>query len=187
MNIAGYIARVPGGDIGTRGSAYTYIMAGNGLWLEAENPLLEARIQLASLPVRGLPLLKPRLELRHGKVPGQLAARALSAMSASSDREMYAAITWDGEYRLVLPPQERGETHVTYEVPPGHVVGIHSHGRMGAYFSTLDNLDDQGFQVEVVVGKLDRLAPAVRWTGFEPIAEVQLPIRIIIVRRKEYS
>ncbi len=161
MNLAGYIVRTRGGDIGTRGSVYTYIMAGNGLWLEAENPLLEARIQLSSLPVRGLPLLKPRLELRHGKVPQYLVAQAVFTMSASSEWEMYAAIAWDGEkYELVWPAQERTAASVVFDTVPHTVVGLHSHGRMGAFFSGIDDRDDQGFQVEVVVGKLDRLVPA---------------------------
>jgi PRTRC genetic system protein A len=161
MNLAGYIVHSPGGDLGTRGSAYTYVLAGNGLFLEAENPHLEARTHLTTVAVRGLPLLKPRLELQHGKVPGHLAALALSVMGLQPDREAFAAIAWDGNsYRLLVPPQEGNSASVVYDTVPNTVVGLHSHGRMGAFFSTFDNLDDQGFQVEIVLGHLDRLVPS---------------------------
>ncbi len=159
--LVGYIVLTRGGDIGTRGSVYTYIMAGNGLWLEAENPLLEARIQLSSLMVRGLHPLLPRLELRHGRIPAHLLSLAMDAFSARSELEGYAAIAWDGEkYELVWPAQERTATSVVYDKVPNTVVGLHSHGRMGAFFSATDDGDDLGFLLEVVVGKLDRLVPA---------------------------
>ena len=47
MNLAGYLAHTPRGDIGSRGTGYTYILARNGLFLEAENPLLRAKVLLA--------------------------------------------------------------------------------------------------------------------------------------------
>jgi PRTRC genetic system protein A len=161
VNLAGYIVRSPGGDSGTRGSAYTYVLAGDGLWLEADNGILKARACLAPVPVRGLPPAESLLELRHGRISAHLLSLAVAAFSARADLEAYAAIAWDGQsYRLVFPPQEGSCGAVTYEPVPGTVVGLHSHGRMGAFFSGTDDRDDQGFLVSVVVGKLDRLVPA---------------------------
>jgi PRTRC genetic system protein A len=161
MRPAGYIISAPGGDIGTRGTAYTYVVAGDGLWLEADNGILKARACLAPVPVRGLPPAEPLLELRHGRIPVAVLSLAVNAFSAWAHQEAYAAIVW-GElgYRVVFPPQEGTSGSVTYEPVPGTVVGLHSHGRMGAFFSGTDDRDDQGFQVSVVVGKLDRLVPA---------------------------
>ncbi|MEK7848626.1 MAG: hypothetical protein AAB270_06855 [Chloroflexota bacterium] len=160
MSLAGYVIHTPGGDIGSRGTGYTYVLAGNGLFLEASNNLLEARLLLAQERVRGLPLIEPELRLHHGRIPAHLLALAVGVLSAQPDLETYAAIVWSGgEYRLVVPEQDQGEAHVTYQVPPGTVVGLHSHGRMGAFFSTIDDLDDQGFQVSVVLGKLGALVP----------------------------
>ncbi|KKN39328.1 hypothetical protein LCGC14_0744330 [marine sediment metagenome] len=163
MNLAGHITRTPEGDIGTRGSVYTYVLAGNGLWLEADNGLLEVRACLARKEVRGLPPAAPLLELRHGLIPPQLFSQAIEAFSARPDLEWYAAIVHDGQgYRLVLPPQKGSGGSVTYVPVPGTVVGLHSHGRMGAFFSGTDDQDDQGFLVSVVVGGLDRLVPTVK-------------------------
>ena len=159
MRPAGYL--IHGAEAG-RGAGYTYVMAGNGLFLEAENPLITARLHLAEALVRGLEPLGELLELRHGRVPGHLLSLVMDVMTTDREREMYAAIVWDGGYRIVLPPQEAGPTHVTYETVPETVVNIHSHGRMEAFFSSADDADDQGFTVSVVVGRLDSLFPEVK-------------------------
>lgn len=161
MKLVDYQIHSRDGPTGERGSAYTYVLAGNGLFLEAENHLLAVRVLLAPAEVRGLLPLEPRLELRHGRIPAHLLPLAVNAFSARADQETYAAIAWDGEgYRVVFPPQVGNGGSVTYEPVPGTVVGLHSHGRMGAFFSGTDDRDDKGFQVSVVVGKLDRLVPA---------------------------
>ena len=159
MRPVGYL--VHGAEAG-RGTGYNYVMAGNGLFLEAEGPLITARVSLAEARVRGLPPLEELLELRHGMVPGHLLDLVVDVMSAVPDREMYAAIAWnDGEYRVVVPPQEPGPGYVEYETVPGTVVNAHSHGRMGAFFSSTDDADDQGFVVSVVVGRLNTLFPQI--------------------------
>ena len=159
MRLVGY--RIHDLDLGSPGEAYTYAMAGNGLFLEAGNGLLRARILLAGAVVRGLAPLESFLELRHGPIPVHLLALAISAMPA--DVESYAAIVWDGlTYRVAFPPQERGDAHVTYEPVPGTVVGLHSHGAMEAFFSYQDDRDEQGFQVSMVVGEVGRLIPAAK-------------------------
>ena len=167
MRPVGYIIYTPTtpvtGPLEERGMAYTYVLAGNGLFLEAENALLRARILIAPAQVRGLPALVPYLELRHGLIPGYLMDLVVSACGATPDREVYAAIAWDGQdYRVVVPPQEGSGGHVDYEVVPNTVVGIHSHGSMGAFFSGTDTRDDQGFIVSVVLGELGHLVPQAR-------------------------
>lgn len=163
MNLAGYLINTSPLPKGERGAGYTYILAGNGLFLEAGNPLLEARILVAPAQVRGLAFLEPFLELRHGRVPGHLLDLVVGVCSARPDQEVYAAIAWDGqEYRTIMPPQEGGGGHVSYEAVPGTVVGVHSHGRMGAFFSSTDDADDQGFLVLVVLGEVGRLVPRAR-------------------------
>jgi len=162
MRPVGYLLNTEGGLVGEPGPFYNYILAGNGVFLEAENPLLRARVCIAEARVRGLCPLEPCLELRHGKVPGYLLALAVNTMLTSPDREMYAAIVWDEQYRIRLPGQEGDGGHLTYEPVPGTVVGIHSHGRMGAFFSFTDDQDEQGLLVAVVLGHLDTLLPQVR-------------------------
>ena len=162
MKPAGYLINTPL-PIGERGTAYTYVLAGNGVFLEAENPLVRTRILLAEASVRGLAPLGPYLELKHSLVPGYLMDLVVSACCARPDQEVYAAIAWDGqEYRVVFPVQDGGGGHVSYEVVPNTVVGVHSHGGMGAFFSSTDDADDQGFLVSVVLGEVGRLVPMAR-------------------------
>ncbi len=168
MNIAGYAVNWPPGGGEPRPHplqepAYTYILAGNGIFLEAHNSLMGVRIPLAEASVRGLAPLGAFLELRHGRIPGYLLDLVASSFGAMPDRETYAAIVWEGEYGIRMPSQEGGGGHVTYEVIPNTVVNLHSHpGGLPAKFSPTDNLDDQGFQVSVVVAEVSRLIPCAR-------------------------
>ena len=163
MRPVGYLLNTEGGLAGEPGLFYNYILAGNGLFLEAENPLLRARVHLAEARVRGLRPLEPCLELRHGRVPGHLLTLAVNTMLTSPDREMYAAITWEADrYRILVPGQERDRGHVTYEPTAGTLVGIHSHGHMGAFFSSTDDQDEQGLLAAVVLGHLETLLPQAR-------------------------
>jgi len=149
--------------MGERGIGYTYVLAGNGLLLEAENAHLRVRIPLAEVPVRGLPPVVTELQLKHGMIPGELLDLTVSLCSARPDQEVYVAIAWDGqEYRITVPPQEGSGGHVSYETVPNTVVGVHSHGRMGDFFSSTDDADDQGFLVSVVLGEVGRLVPTAR-------------------------
>jgi PRTRC genetic system protein A len=80
---------------------------------------------------------------------------------AGSDREQYLAITWEDEYRLRMPGQERNGASVKYESLPSSVMDIHSHGRMDAFFSYTDDSDEKGLRLYMVVGRLDTLLPEV--------------------------
>ena len=163
MKQVGYLLNTPGGPAGEPGPFYNYILAGNGLFLTAENPQLRALISLAEARVRGLWPLEPLLELRHGRIPAQLLSLVVGTMCACPDREMYASIIWDGErYAIRLPEQERDAGHVTYETLRGTVAEIHSHGKMKAFFSDVDDRDEQGFLVSVVLGRVDTLLPEAR-------------------------
>jgi PRTRC genetic system protein A len=163
VKAVGYLLNTPGGPAGEPGPFYNYILAGNGLFLEADKPLLRARLRLAEARVRGLRPLEPFLELRHGKIPAHLLALLVGAMGARPDREMFASIIWDGErYALRLPEQEADGGHVTYQTIRGTVVGIHSHGGMEAFFSDTDDRDDQSFLVSLVLGRVDSLLPQIR-------------------------
>ncbi len=163
MNIAGYVI-CSSPPVGQPGSGYTYVLGGNGLFLDAHNSLMGVRIPLADAPVRGLPPLEPYLWLVHGKVPSHLLDLVVSACSARADQEVYAAIVWEeGCYGIRIPSQDCTAGSIKYETAPNTVVNLHSHpGKLGAFFSGTDNRDDQGFQVSVVVAEVSRLIPCVR-------------------------
>ncbi len=76
--------------------------------------------------------------------------------------EAMVAVVWSGTaYEVACPPQDASASHVTYEKSPGTVLELHSHHRMPAYFSTIDDADEQGLELYGVVGRLHTDRPEV--------------------------
>jgi PRTRC genetic system protein A len=163
----GYLLNKREGLEGEPGLFYDYIVAGNGLFIRtsrknlAQNTLIEATICIGPVEIRGLSVLDERIELVHGKIPRRLYDLSLSVFMASSDREQYLAITWENEYCLRMPTQDRNGASVQYETLPSSIMDIHSHGHMKAFFSFTDDRDEQGLRLYMVVGRLDTLLPEV--------------------------
>jgi PRTRC genetic system protein A len=146
---------------GEPGLFYDYIVAGNGLFIRACNSLIKGTLCISPVEIRGLNPLEEQVELVHGKIPRRLYDLSLSVLMASSEREQYLAITWEDEYRLRMPSQERHEASVKYDKLLSSVMDIHSHGHMRAFFSGTDDDDEQGLRLYMVVGRLDTLLPKV--------------------------
>lgn len=164
MNQVGYLIQCSDGLHGSRGPYYDYLLAGNGLFIEARSSLLSGRAQVAKAQVRGLPDLQPDLKLVNGLIPGLLWELAMNAMLVNSQKETFVAIQWVkeiGRYILRFPEQKQGETSVVYQCLDNIVLEIHSHASMRAFFSPQDNADEQGFRIYCVIGKLSEL-PQVR-------------------------
>jgi len=157
----GYLLNKREGLNGEPGLFYDYILTENGLFIRAQNPLIKGTLCISPVEIRGLSPLYEQIELVHGKIPRHLYDLSLSVLIASSDREQYLAITWENEYRLRIPTQDRSSAEVKYENLPSSVMDIHSHGRMKAWFSGTDNRDEQGLRLYMVVGRLDTLLPEV--------------------------
>lgn len=153
---AGYLVKLQSGLTGERGAAYDYVLAGNGVWVEAEGELMAARIQVADGQVRGLPELDQQVKLRHGMIPAYLFDLALNVMLAAPDRETYAGIIWTDRYQLYVPEQVRKSSTVTYRAADNTVLELHSHGLLNAFFSEQDDSDEQGLKIYGVLGQLHR-------------------------------
>lgn len=161
MRPVGYLLNTSEGLAGEPGLFYDYILAGNGLFVRAGNPLLEATVLVAQARVRGLLPLSEELRLLKGRVPTALYDLALSVLAAFPWQECYLAVTWEDGYHLRGPPQEGDGGGVEYERLPDTVLDIHSHARMRPFFSWTDDSDEQGLRVYMVVGRLDTLWPEV--------------------------
>jgi len=160
----GYLLNTEDGLIGERGIFYDYILAGNGVFIRAGNPLIKATVAVSEATIRGLqPLqgVQGGVELRHGRIPRHIYDLALSALMVNPRLELLVEVVWDEGYHLKAPPQEAGECSINYQPLPDTVLEFHSHGLMGAFFSTADNRDEQGLCIYAVAGKLDRLIPDV--------------------------
>lgn len=162
MNPVGYLTNTAKGLEGESGIGYNYILAANGLFLRASNPLLSATIQIAPAEVRGLGHLTERLELTHGRIPWSLMEYVLHFLVSPGREELYLAVVWEnGAYQRVIPTQSGGPTSVQYQRARHVLLDIHTHGKMRAFFSGTDDRDEQGFQLYMVVGRLDHLVKEV--------------------------
>ena len=151
----GYLQKRPDGLDGERGLYYDYVLASNGLFIEAEGKLIAARVPVAACEVRGLAPLEPRFVLRYGRIPQRFFDLALSAFLVDTSKERYVAVTWQDGYHLYVPEQETEAAKVEYQMGDSIVLDLHSHGKMEAWFSTKDNEDETGMKLYGVVGKLD--------------------------------
>jgi hypothetical protein len=52
-----------------QGLAFDYLLAGDGIYLVAENDDLQVRVPIAGCSVRGLPPVYPACNLKHGRLP----------------------------------------------------------------------------------------------------------------------
>ena len=186
MELVGYLTYTKEGADGVRGLFYDYLLASNGVFIEAKGAWITARVQVAEASIRGLAPLDPAVRLHFGKIPQSYFDLAVGEMMKTPSQERYVAITHNGNYHVHIPEQTDGAAHVKYTNPDAVVVDLHSHGRMLPFFSGEDNRDDQGLRVSGVIGQLDKgpvLALRVGIYGYyaavawEDIFEGQLSMR----------
>ena len=159
----GYLVNHPGGLAGVQGIGYDYVLGSEGVYVQSRSAHLVARVPVAPCTVRGLAPVAENLQLTHGPIPAQLFELGLGWFQDAPDTERLFAVRWDGRaYRLVVPPQAGTATRLAYLPPAGVVAEFHSHGGSRAFFSAIDNRDEQGFRIYGVVGRLDAPLPELR-------------------------
>lgn len=140
------------------GTAYNYIVAGDGVYIRAESHHLAVCIPIADAEVRGLPPCTPHFVMKHGLIPQRFFDLAFSVFLAHPEHERFVAITWrDGAYQIVVPDQVCEAASVHYVPVPDTVLELHSHGLMTPFFSSTDDKDEQGLRLYGVVGSLGKI------------------------------
>ena len=155
MKMVGYLVNHPDGLVGERGLYYNYILASNGLFIEAESPLIAARVPVAECEVRGLAPMKTRVSLTYGSIPQHFFDLALDTFLADPVNEHYVAVTASAGYHFYVPVQDRNTGSVVYEVGKSVILDLHSHGHMQASFSGQDDRDEKGLKLYGVIGNLN--------------------------------
>ena len=167
---------------GTIGSAYNFIMTGNGLAIQAENNHIWARFIIAPAEVRGLPKINEcSFKIKHGRIPQRFWDLALSVFLASPEVERYAGIRWDGQgYALYISPQDGKAASLSYDCGQDIVFEMHSHPGMKPFFSGTDDKDEQGMKVYGVLGytlkdysHLNGGLPVTQW---EPLINLRIGV-----------
>jgi PRTRC genetic system protein A len=144
------------------GSLFEYLMAGNGVFVRGEREGLSALFPIAKASIRGLADLKWAVHLTNGRVPGELLSEAVEHAREAAKRHLESLyhFTWDGKWNLEIPPQDQSGGAVrptdcgagsSYQQA---VVELHSHHRMRADFSNIDDADETGFRIYGVMGRL---------------------------------
>lgn len=159
--LVGYLTNQPEGLLGEKGIYYNYITASNGLFIEAENSLISARIPIAECSIRGLAPLKQKITLLYGSIPQRFFDLALNLFLSDIRIEHYVAVVGDAGYHFSIPVQDRSAGGVVYEAGENIVLEMHSHGEMRASFSPTDDKDDAGLKLFGVIGNLDK-SPVVK-------------------------
>ena len=139
---------------------YAYILAGNGVFVSARRPGLEALIPVGSFRIAGLPDLAPRVDLLQ-RLPAPLLAHALRFSQQVFPSEALFWFNWIGAWVLHIPDQRATNTSA---VPSDRydragtraLIDLHSHARFAPFFSPADDRDETGFRVFAVIGDLDR-------------------------------
>lgn len=151
----GYLINRMDGLTGSEGTGYDYVWAGNGLFVQSSNDLLNARVRVNYTRTPGLRETAERVTLEMGKIPMTMLERGIQWAASDPDQERYFAIRWDGRgYSLERPTQRGDRESVTYQAPPVNTVAeFHSHGKHAGFFSATDDADEQGFRIYGVIGR----------------------------------
>ena len=155
---------------------HRFLLAQGGLFLEVRRPWLHYIHQLAKQESVAMPYgaIQGKCELDFGSIGSALAQMKEFAMKAKVDAPIEAAAsllwdhrkkTWRVEYPDIIG--EASASRIQYrQVDHGPdesiAIDLHSHGHLGAFFSTTDDEDDRGaVKISAVFGDLDKDKPTV--------------------------
>ena len=120
---------------------YEYWLAGNGLFVHAENSIMSALVQVEQFIVRGLPSLHPHVALRHRPFSSKMLYNILAHASRFPLREVtYQVLREKNRYvaRLVQVGTAGGSGDFV-DLDGDVVMQIHTHNQMPAFWSLTDD------------------------------------------------
>lgn len=151
------------------------LLGRNGVFLQMRTPWLDCTTRVGQLAER-LPLpygdVVERIAFSFGAIPIRLLERFIEVARAALPDEIAGALIYDEHTQtLALRIHEGldvGRGHVRYRIgylDEGEVlaVDLHSHGRLGAFWSADDDRDDNGVRVCGVFGNLDHATPMAKF------------------------
>lgn len=144
---------------------HAYILAGNGVFLNAKRPGLEVLIPVTVTRIAGLPPLRPYVTLSQ-RVPKCLLHHALKLSLNQLPNEILFWFNSKDYWTMQVPEQFTCPSGVfplesLDEMGTSALVDLHSHGLLPPFFSRVDNQDEKGFRIYAVLGEVDK-APSIR-------------------------
>lgn len=147
---------------------FRFVMGGNGIFKLTENAIGSFVQKVESIP--GLPQLHDTAELKIPKIPYDLFLQTVAffrkIMDLHHDSEAMLQFYYDApnkKYIVNCPKQRISGAHIDFERDQEMdskyllVMDIHSHNKMGAFFSGTDNADERETRIYGVIGNLDRV------------------------------
>lgn len=161
MNIVGIVMAMQQSLPPIRAAGYEYVLAGNGLFVRAEDSRLAAMVKIARANLHGLEAVVPYFYFKLPKVPiGFLNAIYRRSREVAPDEAMFQ-FNWDGAWRCEAPAQTHDGASVRFKDDGLGVIDLHSHGLLGAFFSGTDDADEGGLRFYAVIGALRSLRPEI--------------------------
>jgi len=140
---------------------YAYIMAGNGVFIYARRPGLEALIPVSLCEVAGLPKLTPQVHIEK-RVPAGLVEDALRFSKAVLPNEALFWFNWTEQWFIHIPDQQSTNASTVPfdrhdQAGTSALIDLHSHARFSSFFSHTDDRDEVGFRIYAVIGSVDKV------------------------------
>lgn len=150
------------------GVLYQYVIAGNGIFVRAARPGLQALIWTAPAthPIRGLVNLEPYVRIEQ-QIPRAILYVFLDLARDAVPNECLCYVGDTPSWNLYIPSQVQAPGSV-YPSDPYNpmsihaMLEIHSHGWAAPFFSDADNRDETGFRLYAVLGRVSTPRPEIR-------------------------
>ena len=148
---------------------YEYLFAANGVFIRANRPNLEVLMPLTVYEqhIRGLATVTPYVKLTSDKIPVDILLKMLQASRDAGSNEILFHLNYNNQWQLETPLQIQTPT----SCKPLHndrnstfanaLIDAHSHASIPAFFSPADNLDETGFRIYTVLGKVNSNTPEI--------------------------
>lgn len=139
---------------------YQYVIAGNGLFIRAEDSRMSACIPIVLTQLHGLADIEPHVILKVPRVPNAFLRSILESARRHLPNEAMYQLWFDGNsWRVSMPAQSTTPTAARFQDNGATVIDLHSHGAMDAFFSPTDDGDERGFRLYVVIGNVNTERP----------------------------
>jgi PRTRC genetic system protein A len=148
-------------------SIFEYLIGSNGIFVRAIRPGLEVVIpmQLFTASIRGLERIEPFVRLTPGRIPQQILIQmwkesCIAALAEPPLEIVFHVQHFLEQWQLIIPEQMQSSGKcraIEYGLDSSYInaiVEVHSHNRMGAFFSGADDADEGGFRIFAVLGKV---------------------------------
>jgi PRTRC genetic system protein A len=133
-----------------------FLWAGNGIFRSVERAEFKAIVPYASVETPGLPEINTKFQLLVPQVPQTKVQAIIEQINQYPNLEQLFYLYWRGtNWEVVKPEQEcTANSCLCLETfPEPAVIEIHSHGCMGAFFSSTDDAEETGCRISTVIGR----------------------------------